>query len=77
MLSAGIILAIMVIPFIASVMRDVFEIVAAGAEGVGLRRSAATTWEVVWNVVLPYTQVGVDRRHHARPRAARSARRWR
>jgi len=58
MLSAGIILSIMIIPFIASVMRDVFEIVPAvlkeSAYGIG-----ATTWEVVWNVVLPYTKVGV------------------
>src|SRR6266704_6412445 len=57
-LTAGIILAIMVIPFIASVMRDVFEIVPAV-----LKESAyalgSTTWEVVWNVVLPYTKVGV------------------
>ncbi len=48
----------MVIPFIASVMRDVFEIVPPvlkeSAYGIG-----ATTWEVVWNVVLPYTRVGV------------------
>ena len=58
MLSAGIILAIMVIPFIASVMRDVFEIVPPvlkeSAYGLG-----CTTWEVVWNIVLPYTKVGV------------------
>jgi phosphate transport system permease protein len=58
MLTAGIILAIMVIPFIASVMRDVFEVVPAmlkeSAYAVG-----ATTWEVVWNVVLPYTKIGV------------------
>jgi phosphate transport system permease protein len=57
-LTAGIILAIMVIPFIASVMRDVFEvtpgILKESAYAVG-----ATTWEVVWNVVLPYTRVGV------------------
>ena len=57
-LSAGFILSIMVIPFIASVMRDVFEIVPPvlkeSAYGIG-----ATTWEVVWNVVLPYTKVGV------------------
>ena len=32
---------------------------AADAEGIRLRRSAARTWEVVWNVVLPYTRVGV------------------
>ena len=58
MLAAGIILAIMVIPFIASVMRDVFDVVPAmlkeSAYAVG-----ATTWEVMWNVVLPYTKVGV------------------
>ena len=57
-LTAGIILAIMVIPFIASVMRDVFEIVPAV-----LKESAyalgSTTWEVVWHVVLPYTKAGV------------------
>ncbi|NDP42239.1 MAG: phosphate ABC transporter permease subunit PstC [Aromatoleum sp.] len=57
-LSAGFILSIMVIPFIASVMRDVFEIVPPvlkeSAYGIG-----ATTWEVVWNVVLPYTRAGV------------------
>jgi len=58
LLTAGIILAIMIIPFIAAVMRDVFEVTPAmlkeSAYGVG-----ATTWEVVWNVVLPYTKVGV------------------
>jgi phosphate transport system permease protein len=58
MLTAGIILAIMVIPFIASVMRDVFEVVPSmlkeSAYGLG-----STTWEVVWNVVLPYTKAGV------------------
>ena len=58
MLSAGFILSIMVIPFIASVMRDVFEVVPPvlkeSAYAVG-----CTTWEVVWNVVLPYTRVGV------------------
>jgi phosphate transport system permease protein len=58
LLCAGIILAIMIIPFIASVMRDVFEVtppmLKESAYGVG-----ATTWEVMWNVVLPYTKVGV------------------
>ena len=58
MLTAGLILSIMVIPFIAAVMRDVFELVPAmlkeSAYGLG-----ATTWEVVWRVVLPYTKVGV------------------
>ena len=57
-LTAGFVLAIMVIPFIASVMRDVFEIVPPvlkeSAYGIG-----CTTWEVVRNIVLPYTKVGV------------------
>jgi len=47
-----------VIPFIASVMRDVFEVVPTllkeSAYGLG-----ATTWEVMWKVVLPYTRIGV------------------
>ena len=58
MLAAGIILAVMVIPFITAVMRDVFELVPPmlkeSAYGLG-----ATTWEVVWRVVLPFTKVGV------------------
>lgn len=57
-LTAGIILSIMIIPFIASVMRDVFELVPLllkeSAYGLG-----ATTWEVMRHVVLPYTRVGV------------------
>ena len=58
MLTAGIILAVMVIPFITAVMRDVFSLVPSM-----LKESAyalgATTWEVVSRVVLPYTRVGV------------------
>jgi phosphate transport system permease protein len=57
-LAAGIILAIMIIPFIASVMRDVFEVVPPV-----LKESAyalgCTQWEVVRKVVLPYTKIGV------------------
>ena len=57
-LSAGIILAIMIIPFIASVMRDVFEVTPPM-----LKESAyalgSTTWEVMSKVVLPYTKAGV------------------
>ena len=56
--SAGIILAIMIIPYIASVMRDVFEVTPTllkeSAYGIG-----STTWEVVYKVVLPYTKAGV------------------
>ena len=57
-LTASIILAIMVIPFISSVMRDVFDVVPAmlkeSAYGLG-----STTWEVMLHIVLPYTKVGV------------------
>jgi phosphate transport system permease protein len=58
LLSAGVVLAIMIVPFIASVMRDVFEVTPTllkeSAYGLG-----STTWEVMWNVVLPYTKAGV------------------
>jgi phosphate transport system permease protein len=57
-LTASIILSIMVIPFIASVMRDVFDVVPTmlkeSAYGLG-----STTWEVMLSIVLPYTKVGV------------------
>src|SRR5690606_31471990 len=56
--TAGIVLAIMIIPFIAAVMRDVFEAVPAA-----LRESAfaigATTWEVVRSIMLPYTRASM------------------
>jgi len=58
MLTAGIILSIMIVPFIAAVMRDVFRLVPPP-----LRESAfalgATRWEVVWHVALPYTRTAV------------------
>ncbi len=57
-LAAGIVLAFMVLPFVAAVMRDVFAvtppILRESAYGLG-----CTTWEVVRKVVLPYTQKGV------------------
>jgi len=57
MLPAGIILGIMIIPFITAIMRDVFlttpKFLKESAYAMG-----ATTWEVVWNVVLPYTRIG-------------------
>ena len=66
----------MVLPFIAAVIRDVFEIVPPmlreSAYGLG-----CTTWEVVCNVVLPYTRSRRHRRRHAWRWAARSARPWR
>jgi len=57
-LTAGLILAIMVLPFITSISRDVFDavppVLKEAAYGLG-----CTTWEVVRYVVLPYTRVGV------------------
>lgn len=57
-LTAGIVLAIMIVPFIAAVMREVFQAVPTR-----LKESAsalgATTWEVVWDIVLPYTRSAV------------------
>jgi len=56
--TAGFILALMSLPFITAVMRDVFEVVPTQ-----LRESAfamgSTTWEVVWKIILPYTKAGV------------------
>jgi phosphate transport system permease protein len=58
MLTSGLILAIMVLPFVTSITRDVFEAVPGvlkeAAYGLG-----CTTWEVVRNVTLPYARVGV------------------
>jgi phosphate transport system permease protein len=58
MLTSGLVLAIMVIPFISSVMRDVFQTVPGR-----LKESAyalgSTRWEVVWDIVLPYTRSAV------------------
>ncbi|MFP1726836.1 phosphate ABC transporter permease PstC [Lonsdalea quercina] len=57
-LAAGVILAIMIIPYIAAVMRDVFEqtpvMMKESAYGIG-----CTTWEVIWHIVLPFTKNGV------------------
>ena len=56
--TAGVVLSLMVVPFIASVMRDVFEtvppVLKESAYGIG-----CTTWEVIRHIVLPYTRVGV------------------
>ena len=57
-LTAGIILAIMVIPFIAAVMRDVFAVVPSMLKE-SAYASGATTWEVIWHVVIPYTRIGM------------------
>jgi phosphate transport system permease protein len=57
-LTAGLVLAIMVIPFVSAVMRDVFEtvpdVLKESAYGLG-----ATTWEVIWKVVVPYARTGM------------------
>jgi phosphate transport system permease protein len=57
-LTAGLVLAIMVIPFISAVTRDVFEtvpdVLKESAYGLG-----ATTWEVIWQVVVPYARTGM------------------
>jgi phosphate transport system permease protein len=57
-LTAGLVLAIMVLPFISAVMRDVFEtvpdVLKESAYGLG-----ATTWEVIWKVVVPHSRAGV------------------
>ncbi|HEU0196219.1 MAG TPA: phosphate ABC transporter permease subunit PstC [Nevskiaceae bacterium] len=58
LLTAGIVLAVMVLPFICSVMREVFQTVPNR-----LKESSyalgSTTWEVVWSIVLPYTRSAV------------------
>jgi phosphate transport system permease protein len=57
-LTAGVVLAIMIVPFISAVMRDVFEtvpdVLKESAYGLG-----ATTWEVIWRVVVPYCRTGM------------------
>jgi phosphate transport system permease protein len=58
LLTAGLVLAIMVLPFITSVMREVFRMaplsLKEAAYGLG-----ATQWNVVWDVVLPWSRTGV------------------
>jgi phosphate transport system permease protein len=58
LLTAGIVLAVMILPFICSVMREVFQTVPNR-----LKESSyalgATTWEVAWDIVLPYTRSAV------------------
>ena len=57
-LTAGVVLAIMIVPFITAVLRDVFSLVPPmlkeSAYGLG-----ATTWEVVRNIVIPHTKIGM------------------
>ncbi len=76
LLTAGLILAIMVLPFISAVSRDVFEtvppVLKEAAYGIG-----CTTWEVVRHVVVALYARRCDRRRDARRSAARSAKPWR
>ena len=58
MLTAGLVLAIMVIPFVASVMREVF-LTVPGRLKESSYALGSTRWEVVWDVVLPYTRSAV------------------
>lgn len=58
LLTAGVVLAVMILPFVCAVMREVFQTVPAR-----LKESAyalgSTTWEVAWHIVLPYTRTAV------------------
>ena len=62
LLTAGIILAIMVLPFITSITRDVFltvpTLLRESAYGMGM-----TTWEVCKSIIIPYTRVEIGRAH--------------
>ncbi|MBN8728433.1 MAG: phosphate ABC transporter permease subunit PstC [Xanthomonadales bacterium] len=58
LLTAGIVLAVMILPFIAAVMREVFSSVPRELKE-SARALGATTWEVAWHIVLPYTRPAV------------------
>ena len=58
LLCAGVILAIMIIPYISAVMRDVFEVTPVMLKEAGYGMGC-TTWEVIWKIILPHTKVGV------------------
>ena len=58
LLCAGVILAIMIIPYISAVMRDVFEVTPVMLKEAGYGMGC-TTWEVIWKIILPHTRVGV------------------
>ena len=74
--TAALILAIMILPFIAATMRDVFS-PFRGIQGIAPTAVGCTTWEVMRSIVLPYTRISVVGGDHARASAARWARRWR
>jgi phosphate transport system permease protein len=58
MLTAGLILALMILPFITAICRDVFELVPVVMKesGYGI---GATTWEVTYKITIPYGIVGI------------------
>ncbi len=72
MLAAGVILAIMVLPYISAVTREVLMAVPRSQREAALALGA-TRWEMIWDAVLPYRAFGHHRRRHSRtrPRARR------
>lgn len=58
MLPAGVILAIMIIPFVSSVTRDVFQMVPSMLKESGYGMGA-TRFEVIWNIVIPFARSGI------------------
>ncbi|NNM52469.1 MAG: phosphate ABC transporter permease subunit PstC [Pseudomonadales bacterium] len=58
LLPAALILSLMVVPFITSVMREVFEVVPYSLKEAGYG-IGGTTWEVMWDIVVPYTRIAI------------------
>lgn len=58
LLTAGVVLAIMVLPFITAVMREVFQMTPASIKEAAYA-AGATQWEVVWDVVFPWSRPGM------------------
>ncbi len=58
MLAAGVILAIMILPYISAVSREVLRAVPRSQREAALALGA-TRWEVIWHVVLPYAKSGI------------------
>ena len=73
--SAGVVLAIMIVPFIISISREII-LAVPGDQREGALALGATRWETTWNVVVPYARRGIWARSSSRSRA-RSAKPWR
>ncbi len=58
LLPSALILALMIVPFITSVMREVFEVVPFTLKEAGFG-IGGTTWEVMWDIVVPYTRIAL------------------